>query len=205
MSRKIHPLRQKGWLRAESGAWLGTYRVYDLRGRSKRKTVRIGNGDMSKVEARKLLLSLIERDNGAHSFQVFDGPSGYVPFDTECPTWRHLPPSTKGAAGELSVSLDLMRRGWDVFRALSPCASCDLVAVRGNVTLRVEVKCASVDKDMKAQIAVGRQLGKFDVLAVVSGDGSVYYRDGNLAIGKGKKLTVSLSESFDQESTNEVF
>ena len=51
--------------------------------------------------------------------------------------------STKGAISELKVASDLLRKGYSVFRALSPGASCDLVIIcPDNLLKRVEVRSA---------------------------------------------------------------
>jgi hypothetical protein len=47
---------------------------------------------------------------------------------------------TMGAITELMVSTDLLRRGWEVFRAMSPACSADLVISKKGVTLRIEVR-----------------------------------------------------------------
>lgn len=51
-----------------------------------------------------------------------------------------LPTGTSGAISELIAGADLLRRGYDVFRALSPACSCDLIAQRGGELLRIEVR-----------------------------------------------------------------
>jgi hypothetical protein len=57
-------------------------------------------------------------------------------------TGRHRPStSTTGAIGELVAGADLLRRGYEVFRGLSPACSCDLIASKGGRRpLRVEVR-----------------------------------------------------------------
>jgi Holliday junction resolvase-like predicted endonuclease len=45
-----------------------------------------------------------------------------------------------GAMSEMLVCVDLMKRGFEIFRAVSQCCSCDLIALRGGKALRVEVK-----------------------------------------------------------------
>jgi Holliday junction resolvase-like predicted endonuclease len=50
------------------------------------------------------------------------------------------PTSTIGAIGELLASAFFLRRGYYVFRSVTPNAPCDLIAVKGDRTLRVEVK-----------------------------------------------------------------
>lgn len=58
-------------------------------------------------------------------------------YEPEPPT--DLAPGDVGALGELVVSADLMRRGYAVFRALSPSCPCDLIAMKDDKLLRVEV------------------------------------------------------------------
>jgi len=89
--------------------------------------------------------------------------------------------SKVGAIKEILVATDLLKRGWEVYRAMSPAAGCDLVAIRGPLVRRVEVKSA------------GRKIGKlrrntwlfsnkrlrwdrYDVLALVDHDQEIYYR-----------------------------
>lgn len=59
---------------------------------------------------------------------------------------RHVPyevPSgTIGAIAELMVAADLMKRGYEVFRALSPSCSCDLAILKNGRLLRIEVRTA---------------------------------------------------------------
>lgn len=74
--------------------------------------------------------------------------------------------STVGAIGELKVSADLMARGFEVFRSLSPTASCDLLAARGQRFFRVEVRTGW---ELNGKVMVKRQ-GRYDVLAIVLPD-----------------------------------
>jgi hypothetical protein len=53
----------------------------------------------------------------------------------------NLPAGTVGAISEILAAADLMKRGYDVFRALSPSCSCDLIAIAaGQPPLRIEVR-----------------------------------------------------------------
>lgn len=47
---------------------------------------------------------------------------------------------TRGAISELAVCLDLMQRGAEVFRAVSPSSSCDLAVLFREKLVRVEVR-----------------------------------------------------------------
>ena len=56
----------------------------------------------------------------------------------ECP--KFLQSGSMGALAEILVSADLMRRGYQVFRALSPNAPCDLIVLNNGFPLLVEVR-----------------------------------------------------------------
>ena len=58
-----------------------------------------------------------------------------------------IPTGTVGAIAELGVAIDLLRKGFHVFRALSPNCSCDLAIVADTQLYRVEVKTGHRDKD----------------------------------------------------------
>lgn len=53
-----------------------------------------------------------------------------------------------GAAAELQVAADLLRKGRQVFRAVSPHASCDLLVLdEDGAFTRIEVRTVSARKD----------------------------------------------------------
>lgn len=67
--------------------------------------------------------------------------------------WRNQPlvshyrelgisPGTVGAIAELIVAVDLMKRGYHVFRSMSPSCPYDLITFRGDEVRRFEVKTA---------------------------------------------------------------
>lgn len=83
--------------------------------------------------------------------------------------------STVGAMAEILVSLDLMKRGFHVFRALSPNASCDLAIVNDRQFLRVEVKTSYRTRSgtiYSPQVKAGTH----DILALVLDRKEVVYR-----------------------------
>ena len=52
---------------------------------------------------------------------------------------------------ELRVAVDLLSKGYEVFRAVSPACSCDLVALReGQLPLRIEVRTANFQLNSRA-------------------------------------------------------
>jgi hypothetical protein len=81
--------------------------------------------------------------------------------------YPHLSSGTTGAIGELKVSVDLMERGFELFRALSPASSCDLIASRGERFFRVEVRTGI--EGTEGRVLCQRK-GRYDILAVVLPD-----------------------------------
>jgi len=76
---------------------------------------------------------------------------------------RSTSTSTIGATSELLVAADLLRRGFEVFRAVSPTCSCDLGVLRDGRFLRVEVK--TVRKSERGAGSVSADVSRFDILA----------------------------------------
>jgi hypothetical protein len=81
--------------------------------------------------------------------------------------------STKGALKELVVTIDLLARGYDVFRAINPSCSCDLVATKGKSFIRIEVTTARKYKE-KITYPPHNSLN-YDLLAAVFDDTSIVY------------------------------
>jgi hypothetical protein len=81
-----------------------------------------------------------------------------------------------GALSEMVVCADLLRKGYEVFRAVSPSCSCDLIVQRNNKQARVEVRTGRrlVSGDIHAPFGP-KDAGRQDVLAIVV-DGVVEYR-----------------------------
>lgn len=85
-----------------------------------------------------------------------------------------LSPGTAGAVGEMVVCVDLLRQGFEVFRAVSPSCSCDLIALRDKHSWRVEVKQAQRN-EITGKVAVNLpNRERCDVLASVIGNEVVY-------------------------------
>lgn len=81
-----------------------------------------------------------------------------------------LSSGTVGAVSELLTCVDLLQRGFEVFRAVSPACSCDLAILKDGRLLRVEVRTGAVYE--KQDGTVGHYLvrpdkEKSDILAIV--------------------------------------
>ena len=81
---------------------------------------------------------------------------------------------TRGAVGELSVTVDLLRRNYEVFRNVSQHGSCDLIAMKGGKVLRVEVKSTCINTETGKVYIPKLDGSKFDLLAVYSAAGVLY-------------------------------
>jgi hypothetical protein len=88
-----------------------------------------------------------------------------------------LSPATVGAAAELAVCADLLQRGYEVFRAVSPACSCDLIILRDNQTKRVEVKSGNYRVFGELVCFPSYDKARCDVLAVYLGDKILYSPD----------------------------
>jgi len=85
-----------------------------------------------------------------------------------------IAPSTIGAIGELLVSADLLKRGYNVFRSLSASADCDLVILTCRKLYRIEVTTGC--KTRGGKLMYPEHDGhKYDILAVVVGNGITYF------------------------------
>ena len=49
-------------------------------------------------------------------------------------------PTTIGAIGELRACVDLLAKGYEVFRTVSQTSSCDLIVLKNGKILRIEVR-----------------------------------------------------------------
>jgi len=96
---------------------------------------------------------------------------------------KDIPTGTVGAIGEMVVAVDLMKKGYSVFRALSPHCFCDLVAYRGNDSYKIE--CRTGYRNIRTDsISFPKTIRDgVDIFAVyVMSDDKVYYfgRDGQI-------------------------
>ena len=85
---------------------------------------------------------------------------------------------SRGATSELKVTVDLLEKGWSVFRSVNQHAPCDLVAVKEKAVIRIEVKTGFYFGPEGEVCKVGHSKvneENFDVLAVVTYKEIVYY------------------------------
>lgn len=87
-----------------------------------------------------------------------------------------MPDKNRGAISELLVAADLLDKGFDVFRALSQHASCDLIALDADGSVsRIEVRTANRRRGIESNgqvIPNCRPTDKCDLYAFVT-DGDV--------------------------------
>lgn len=85
-----------------------------------------------------------------------------------------IPTGTIGAISELVISADLLRRGFAVFRAVSPSCSCDLAVLKDGKLFRVEVTTGYVVAG-KLSHSKKKDKGKWDLLGIVDRQGRITY------------------------------
>jgi hypothetical protein len=86
-----------------------------------------------------------------------------------------LPSGTVGALHELLVAADLLRRGYEVFRAVSQAASCDLAVLKEGHLLRVEVTTGYRHLGGGFAFPPRKYPDRHDVLAIVVGQ-EIHYQ-----------------------------
>lgn len=91
------------------------------------------------------------------------------------PAMGNLPTGTTGAMHEMLVAIDLLRRGLYVYRSLTPNAPSDLAVLHGCRLIRVEVTTGYASP-AGATWHPKKDGTKFDVLAIVTHDGTISYR-----------------------------
>ena len=155
------------------GDWYIYQRMEDGSQRRKHRTANLGTLDIPEHIVRAKLLKII---NGETLQSKALEAAGKTP-----PVFgRWVSSSTSnarlGAASELLVAADMLRLGYEVYRAFSPQAQCDLLAVKTGRVLRVEVKSVSFSRNGAPKYHLAKKIGKFDVMALVNRDGSIHYR-----------------------------
>lgn len=83
---------------------------------------------------------------------------------------------TVGAIYELRIATDLMLKGWYIFRALSPNGPVDLVAIKEDKILRVQVrKARRYRRSGRIAYRPPKDTHSYDLLALCLSDGSTIY------------------------------
>ena len=89
--------------------------------------------------------------------------------------------STKGARSEMIATVDLLEKGYEVFSAVSPSASCDLIILVNGETKRVQVKtvplAASSGTVTATPGAMSREAERADIFCWVYDRNRLLYTD----------------------------
>lgn len=89
----------------------------------------------------------------------------------------NLPNGTRGAISELKVCCDLLEKGFEVFRSVSPHCSCDLAILKDGKLVRVEVRSNTYSAQKEPYNIKKLKKIKADVLAMVMPDKIIYEPD----------------------------
>lgn len=190
--------RQSGWLRAEHGSWLGSWRTYTGQKSFLRRSTKLGPAEsLTREQAQRILTAMIEEDH--QQYGIVRNLNAATKARESSPMNGSIPihPGHIGSAAEMLVAADLTMRGYDVYRAVSPTAASDLIFCdETGARVRVEVKSVEYRKERSPRVNVSRNAGKFDVLAAVDSKGQIHYRTHN---GIGKTV-IFFSENSDLQS-----
>jgi len=74
-----------------------------------------------------------------------------------------------GAFGELLIAADLIRKGFNVYRALSPSSPSDLIIQRNGKLITVE--CRTGYRTKNGEIKASKQRFRSEILAVIVDNG----------------------------------
>lgn len=80
-----------------------------------------------------------------------------------------------GIVHELVVCIDLLRKGFEVFKAVSGSATCDLAVLKNGKLWRVEVTTAYRTLSGGTLFNIHEE-SKYDLFALVFKDGEIQYR-----------------------------
>lgn len=83
-------------------------------------------------------------------------------------------PGAIGSINQITIACDLLKRDYEVFTPLNLHSSCDLIALKGNKLLRIEVTTGRKSTTGRHYYFPHRQ-DRYDVLALVFYDGEIIY------------------------------
>lgn len=110
-----------------------------------------------------------------------------------------------GTVGELAVAKDLMLKGFDVFSSIGDCSKADLVALKNDKILRVQVRSTNTIKCGRVTVKAGKttsgkmqwaKQGDYDYVAlyVLEKDQVAYVPLSLLLEGKSQSIALRLDE-----------
>ncbi len=90
-------------------------------------------------------------------------------------TTKELGTTKVGAIQEMLVCADLIKKGYDVFRAICSSCPCDIIILKNNQLLRVEVTTGYITSANGYVKIPTKDYSKFDILAIVLGNSEIIY------------------------------
>ena len=96
------------------------------------------------------------------------------------PNYQMKSKATVGSVSEYVVAINLLQRGFEVFKSLSPTCSCDIICMKNGNLKKIEVKTGYKKHDDTITLGEGNMAnlirsGKFDILAIVTGLDEIRY------------------------------
>lgn len=150
--------KQRGSIALKNKRWTGRYT----------EVIKKQDGTLHRAH-RRITLGEESQLTAEQARQRFDAILNAAEFQ---PVIGSMTLSDTGTVGELLVAADLIGRGFDVFRNLSPNGPVDLITLQDGVTRRIQVK-KNPTRGLPSQI---RLIGvEYDILAIVTLSGQILY------------------------------
>lgn len=164
-----------GSLRQVAGKWYVRFTAYTDSG-PKNCGYQLGPvSEITPTQARQMATEYVTRHRLQGDLRYSIGKGTAVISSTLKPLAGRAP--ERGVTAELIVAADLQSKGYQVYLPVSPICPCDMVAIdRGWNTFRVQVKRATTSPTGAIRCDIRKDIGRFDLLAVVVDDIRIEYR-----------------------------
>lgn len=187
-----------GYIRQEGPSWIGYWWVYPKRfGKPFRKCKSLGKiSETTEKKAQAKLDSLIAES--VTQAAAMDLRRKSSQFQEMLPLLdQKMRPELHGCVAEMIVCLDLISQGWEIFKPVSPTASCDMIGLRDGQTARIEVKKSSLRGNGTFRCDLRRNHGKYDIIAFVCAKTrKIYYQEALASVSlRSPKLLPELHNS----------
>jgi len=147
-------------------------------------------GDSGRRKNRKYCSLKCARSSDVRKIQSYNpqGWNGIYPTES-------ISTGTSGAIGELMVCSKLLAFGYDVFRSVSPAASCDLLVLKHGRTCSIEVRrgCWQASRSKNGRLNFNRkrnnsERSQADYFAVVMDDRILFIENDGKTMGPIKAM-----------------
>lgn len=178
ITRKKRGRKRTGCVSKQGNQWRGLFTATGKCAKDGRRSVMLGRIDeVTEEEARAKLDDIMRREGAIRdNLRLISAVDFIVPMEWKAATENSIDKQSRGVLAELIVTADLIAKGLHPYKAVSPGAPCDLLVILPDwKTVKVEVKSGRREQSGAIFCDVSRNVGKFDVLAVVIDGREIVY------------------------------